>query len=108
MLRDPKIPFYSLVTNYTNIYACAIGLLGGQYSHVYKPVKVQELIHFDGVVVRDSILGGSNGALYRRWFINGSAFDPKIYKAMTYNRFPQIKRTYKLNNNYKAKKERQA
>ena len=98
--NDPRTPFYSEATNFTNLYACTIGLLGGQYSHSFKAVKVQELVHFDGVVVRDGALGGSNGALYQRWMTGESMHDPLIQDSITYDRFLQIKRTYKLCNNY--------
>ena len=102
--NDPRSPFYSEVTNFTNLYACSIGLFGSQYSHSFKQVKVQELVHFDGVVVRDGALGGSNCALYQRWMNGESMFDPLIANAIKYDRFLQIKRSYKLNNNYLAKK----
>ncbi len=49
--NDPRTLFYSEATNFTILYACSIGLLGGQYSHLFKAVKVQELVRFDGVVV---------------------------------------------------------
>ena len=47
------------------LYACSIGLLEGQYSHAFDAIKVQELIYFDGVFIRDGALVGRNGALYR-------------------------------------------
>ena len=98
--NDPRHAFYSNVTNYSNLYACSIGLIGAQYSHAFKSIKVDELVHFDGVLVRDGALGGSNGALYRRWLIGESMYDPSIHDSITYDRFLQLKRTYKLCNNY--------
>ena len=38
-----------------------------------------ELVYFDGVLVRDDVLGGSNGSLYQRWVIGGSMYDPIIH-----------------------------
>ena len=99
---DPRIPYYSDVVNHSNLYACSLGLVGGQYSHAFKAIKVQELVHWDGILVRDGALGGSNGALFRRWLIGETMFDPAIHDTMSYDRFLQIKRTYKLCNNYSA------
>ena len=52
------------------MYAYSIGL-GGSYGHKFKPVELHELVHFDGVVVKDGVRGGSVGAMYRRW-VDGS------------------------------------
>ena len=83
--KDPRQAYYSDVTNYSNLYACSIGLLGGQYSHAFKAIKVHELVHFDGVMVRDVALGGSNGALYRCWMIGESMYDPLIHDTISYD-----------------------
>ena len=99
---DPRVAFYSDVTNYSNLYACDIGLFGGQYAHAFKAIKVQELVRFDGVIVRDGALGGSNAALYQRWVTGESMYDPLIQDSLTYDRFLQLKRSYKLCNNYVA------
>ena len=53
----------------------------------------------DGVVVRDGVRGGSNGALYRRWLSNGSDYDETISVAQTHCRWLQIKRVKKFCNN---------
>ena len=44
------------------MYAFLIGL-GGSYGHRFEPVTFEELIRFDGVVVRDGVRGGSNRAV---------------------------------------------
>ena len=100
--KDPRIPFYSDVVNYSNLYACSLGLVGGQYSHSFKAIKIEELVHWDGILVRDGALGGSNGSLYQRWMIGETMYDPAVHDTMSYDRFLQIKRTYKLCNNYSA------
>ena len=100
---DPRLPFYSEVVNHSNLYACSLGLVGGQYSHAFKPIKVHELVHWDGVLVRDGALGGSNGALYQRWMVGETMYDAPIYEAIGHDRFLQIKRTIKLCNNYSAR-----
>jgi hypothetical protein len=61
--NDKRMSFYSEVESFSNAYALSIGL-GGSYGHTFKLLKVIELIHFDGVIVRDGVRGGSNGALY--------------------------------------------
>jgi hypothetical protein len=62
---DPHKAFYSKVEGFTNLYAYYIGL-GGLYGHKFKPVDLYELVLFDGVVVRDRVPSGSNGALYQQ------------------------------------------
>jgi len=62
---DPHHPYYTEVTNFSNLCACTLGFIGGQYSHAFKAIKVQELVHFDGVIVRNSALGRSNGSVYQ-------------------------------------------
>ena len=64
--NDERIALYSDVTNYSNLYACDIGLFGRLYAHALKAIKVQELVQFDGVVIQDGTLGGSDAALYQR------------------------------------------
>ena len=100
--NDPRIPFYSDVVNHSNLYASSLGLVGGQYSHAFKAIKIQELIHWDGILVRDGALGGSNGSIFQRWLIGETMYDAAIHDTMSYDRFLQIKRTYKLCNNYSA------
>jgi hypothetical protein len=55
--NDPRKAFYSRVETFTNWYAYSIGL-GGSYGHRFKSVDLSELVHFDGVVVRDGGRGG--------------------------------------------------
>ena len=100
--NDPRIAFYSEVLNHSNLYACSLGLVGGQYSHAFKAIKIQELVHWDGILFCDGALGGSNGAIYQRWLIGETMYDAAIHDTMSYDRFLQIKRTYKLCNNYSA------
>ena len=52
------------------MYAYSIGL-GGSYGHKFNPVKLHDIVHFDGVVVKDGVRGGSVGAMYRQW-VDGS------------------------------------
>ena len=90
-------PFCSEVKGLTNFYAYSIGL-GGSYGHKFKPVELCELVHFDGVVVKDRVRGGSVGAMYWRW-VDGSDYDEVIAELIKHSQWLQIKRTVKLNNN---------
>ena len=59
--------FYSKVEEWSNIYALGLELgLGGTYGHTYKKSISKELVRFDGCLVRDGVIGGSGGTLYRR------------------------------------------
>jgi hypothetical protein len=57
----------SKVVRFTNVCAYYTIGLGGSYGHKFKPIDLDELVHFDVVVVRNGVHGGStNGALYQR------------------------------------------
>jgi hypothetical protein len=102
--NDPRMSFYSEVENFSNAYALSIGL-GGSYGHSFKLLKAFEIVHFDGVVIKDGVRGGSNGALYRRWESSCSDYDDMIVSSMKVHRFLQIKRVIKLCNNLSAPKK---
>ena len=58
-------PFCSEVEGLKNFYAYSIGL-GGSYGHKFKPIELHDIVHLDGVVVKDGVRGGSVGAMYWR------------------------------------------
>ena len=62
-----------------------------------------ELVQFNGILVRDDVLGKSNGALYERWNPNSPMYSPKFSQAMTLTRFVEIKRNINMSNKYAAK-----
>jgi hypothetical protein len=95
--NDPRKSFYSKVEVYSQKYALDIGL-GGSYGHVFKPLTLDELVRFDGVIVRDGVRGGSNGAVHRRWEL-GAEHDQHILRSISYLRYLAVKRVIKLNNN---------
>ena len=101
---DPRIPFYSAVENWSLTYAANQGLFG-TYGHEFKPVTSKELLHFDMAVIRDGVLGGMSGAIYRRWKNDDSAYDREIASTITHTRWLQLKRVYKLCDNSKAPKK---
>ena len=104
--NDPRTAYYSEVENFTNGSKAWSGS-GGSYGHAWKNVNLKELTIFDGILVRDGVLGGSQGAIHRRWEVDGPCYDPLIANAMTLARFGQIKRSLKLCNNYAAPKRGQ-
>ena len=104
--NDPRKSYYHDVEGFTNSYKYASGM-GGSYGHTWKAVNLKELTIFDGILVRDGVLGGSRGAIHRRWEVDGPCYDSAIAKAMTLARFGEIKRSLKLCNNYDAPKRGQ-
>lgn len=104
---DPRKPYYSDVAIFTQKYAFELGL-GGSYGHEFKQVLVPEMLQFDGILMRDGVLGGSvDGGIHRRWKKESSCYDSLIANTMSHTRFLQLKRTLKLNDNSKAKKAKE-
>ena len=102
--NDPRLPFYSKVEKWTQKYAATQGI-GGSYGHECKPVLAADLVHFDMAVVRDGVLGGMDGAIYRRWAKGESNYDTETASSITHTRWLQVKRTYKLCDNDLAAKK---
>ena len=96
--NDPRKNFFSRVEIFTNKYALSIGL-GGTYGHKFENVTAKELANWWGVIFRDAALGGSGGALHRRFKPGNSQSDSQIERCMTERRYLQIKRVMKLNDN---------
>ena len=82
---DPRKAFYSKVETFSNLYAIQIGL-GGSYGHKFKNIVLDELVRFDGVVIRDGVRGGSNGAVHRRW-MDGANYDVLVQESITSSGF---------------------
>jgi hypothetical protein len=66
----------------------------------------QRLVKFDGIVHWHSLRGGGPG-IHLCWDPTDSDYDDCVYKAMSHTRFLQLKRLYKLNNNFLAPKRNQ-
>lgn len=105
--NDPRTSYYSKVANFTNGYAGQQGLQSG-YGHHFKSTNPPELIHFDGVLFHDGVLGGSNGAIYRRFDTSNVMYSREVSHSITLTRFHEIKRTIKLCNNDAAPKRGEA
>ena len=102
IVNDPRVPYLTSVESFTSIYKFSTGI-GGSYGHEWKNVVVTELVQFNRILVRDGVLGGSNGALYERWNPNSPMYSPEISQSMTLTSFGEIKRNIKLCNNDAAK-----
>jgi hypothetical protein len=48
---DPRMAFYTEVLHYSNLYAGQNNLGTGPCGHYYEMLSLEDLIHFDGVVV---------------------------------------------------------
>jgi hypothetical protein len=100
------MPFYTDVSRFTNIYGASVFGMAGTYGHKFKPVTLEEMVQFDGIVHRHGVRGGGPG-IHLRWDPTDSDYDDGVYNAMSYTRFLQIKRMYKLNNNFLAPQRNQ-
>jgi hypothetical protein len=80
--NDPRISYYHDVEMHTNSTKFASGL-GGSYGHNWVTTTMKELLNFDGIFVRDGVLGGSQGALHRSWDKLGPCYSHDIVSVMT-------------------------
>ena len=65
IFNDLRVLYFTSVESFTNIYKFKTGL-GVSNGHECNSVAVNELFQFTGILARDVVLGGSNGALYER------------------------------------------
>ena len=66
VVDNPRLPYYTEVERFTNMSKAESGF-GSSYYHSWKLATATELVHFDGVMIRDGVIGGSNGTIYRRF-----------------------------------------
>lgn len=95
---DNRIPFFTLVTWYTHIYAASNGASLG-FGHKWVPPDVSEMVKWTAIPIRHGSLDGQPGTLNSRWKRTDPRYDSVIADTMGYARFRQIKRYFKLNNN---------
>ena len=103
---DPRIAYYSDIERFTNMSKAESGF-GGTYGHSQKATSATECLKYDGVVIMDGVLGGSNGALYRRWNQESSNYSKEIATEMTATRFQELKQAIKLCHNGSVSKSGQ-
>ena len=63
--NDKTKAFFTIVAILTNIYAASSGC-GAGYGHRWESVMSQDIVRFFAILIWDSVLGGSHGALYQR------------------------------------------
>ena len=95
LVDDPRKPYCTEVERFTNASKYLSGS-GGSYGHTWEETTAAELLRHDAVLIFDGVLGGSNGALYRRWDEYNCMYSPDIAKSMTMTRYGQLKRNKKL------------
>jgi hypothetical protein len=99
--EDHRMPYFALATVFTNMYAFAKGA-GTGYGHDFPPVSISELVHWTGVPVRNGALDGRPATLQHRWKNkNDPRYDSVTDNAITFQRWRQIKRFFKLCNGIK-------
>ena len=103
---DPRKSYYHDIEGYTNSSRYHSGM-GGSYGHEWNPVNLKELTNWDGILIRDGVLGGTQGAIHRRWDAEGPCYAAEIATAMSLRRFQDMKRSLKLCNNYEVPKRGQ-
>ena len=94
----PRIPYFTYLESFTNIYKFSTGQ-GASYGHEWKNSVVTDIFQFNGILVRDGVIGGNNGYLCEQWNPNSPMYIPNISQAMTLTRFGEIKRKINLCNN---------
>jgi len=93
---DHRMPYFSNTTVFTNMYAFSKGA-GTGYGHDFTPVSISELVQWTAIPIRNGALDGRPSTLKHRWKnTNGARYDPVLAKSMTYQRWRQIKRYFKL------------
>jgi len=65
ILNDTRLPFYTDVTKYSNLYRLQ-NSIGTEYGHHIAEATMPEYVRFDGCVAREG-LRGRQGALFRAW-----------------------------------------
>ena len=101
---DGQKGFYLDVVKWTNLYAATEYGMDGTYGHIFKPVTLKDIVNWEGIIARHGVRGG-NSAIHQRWDCMDCDYDDLIFHTMSFTRFLQIKRSYKLCNNFKAPKK---
>ena len=78
--KDHRMPFYSNISVFTNMYAMWKGA-GSGYGYDYTPVSIPELVHSAGVPLCNGALDGQPASLFHRW------------KSRTHDTIPLLLRT---------------
>jgi len=87
IVGDPRKPYYPHIAECTEMHAITnLKTRGSGRGHRFKETSPQELLRWDGVLVFDGVLGGSRGAMLRRFDRrrpDNSLFSKPVADAMT-------------------------
>ena len=89
--EDHRMPFYSNVSVFTNMYAMWKGA-GSGYGHDFTQVSIPELVHWAGVPLCNGALDGRLATLFHCWKEHDPRYDPVIAENIKLSRWRQIKR----------------
>ena len=64
--EDERMPYYSNLKKWYNLYAFQI-CLGGSYVHTLNNIKFPDIVHQYFCVVNNGVYCGSGGAIYRQY-----------------------------------------
>jgi hypothetical protein len=104
--HDHRMPYFSNISVCTNMYAMWKGA-GSGYGHDFSPVAIQELVHWTAVPLRNGALDGKPSTLVMRWKEHDPRYDPVTAQNITFHRWRQIKRYFKLSMGIEEKKRGQ-
>ena len=100
---DPRKAFYCDVAEYTNNYAVGVKKWNGTYSDAFKPTMAEELVRWDGTIIRNS-----NTFVGWSWStdsVDSNHYDPVIANAMSFRRHLDIRACIKLCLHHEEKKK---
>ena len=63
---DPRVPYFTQVKRFTNVSKLSTRK-GATYGHRWKLTTSSQLVHFYGILLRDGVKGGTQGAIHIRW-----------------------------------------
>jgi len=106
IVDDGRMPYFSHISMLTNIHASISG--GGiGIGHQWNNVTVPELVRWTAVPIRHGALDGKPGTLFSRWNFNDPRYDSVMDEGISMERWKNIKRYFKLNNNMTTKQRGQ-
>lgn len=100
---DHRMPYYSNAAVLTNMYASSKGV-GIGIGHEWKPCTIKDMVRWSAVPIRHGALEGSPGTLKYRWVKKDDRFRDEFNNSITYSRYLEIKRYFKLNFNHEEAK----
>ena len=95
---DGRMPYFSMASVCTNVYAAASGA-GSGVGHDWVGVTAPELVKWTACPIRNGALDGKPATLTARWKRDDPRYDSYTAENISQTRFKMIKRFFKMNNN---------